>query len=85
MIATYYPEMGHAKPAAEIEARTAYGSKISLKTPLTLTGRGVTDTGKLGSGACTSERATWNTYLVTRAAFEKIAKAHSVAWECLLD
>ena len=42
MLATYYPEMGEAKPLAQIEASLGhYGKHYFLRTPLTLSGRGV--------------------------------------------
>lgn len=86
MLETYYPEMGEPKPpGAQIEARmSSRGAKHwYLRTPLTLSGRGVTFLG-VASGMRTAAKNGWNEYRVTEAAFQAICKTHHVATEALL-
>lgn len=81
-VQTYYPEMGEAKPKADIEATlSVYGKHYYLKTKLAL------DVGRSVKLVDTFQRngETWNRYRVTAAAFEKIQKTHSVSYEMLLD
>lgn len=87
----YHPEMGEAKPQAQIEAHLAhYGKHYYLDTPLTLAlGRGVKHQGVYKSSDLTpgigQRRVGWNRYEVTIAAFDKIKAAHAVSFEMLLD
>jgi hypothetical protein len=87
MVSHYYPEMNEAKPVATIEARLGYDGHYHLKTPLHLSGRGVTYTGQLTSERLIPQaqhKAGWNEYRVTKAAYAKICEAYSVSVECLL-
>lgn len=81
----YTPEMGEAKPAAEIEARLShYGQHYFLRTPLTLresAGCKLIDT----YNPISRPAETWHRYRVTIREFEKIKNRHSVSFESLLD
>jgi hypothetical protein len=85
----YYPEMGDAKPEADIEAQLSYSGKhYFLSTPLELKGRGVTFVKKFRPEELTPKgqrKAGWNEYRVTMAAFDRISKAYRVSRENLLD
>lgn len=84
----YHPEMGEARPEAKIDAQLAHGGKHwYLKTPLTLTGRGVTLIEVLKAENLVPQakhKAGWFRYKVTDAAFDRICKEHRVATEMLL-
>ena len=84
---TFYPEMGQTKPAAAIDAFYAVG-RYMVKTPLTLSGRGVTFRGVLKASDLVPQaqhKAGWNSYTLTPAAYRRICAEHSVSRECLLD
>jgi hypothetical protein len=74
----FYPEMGQTTDA-EIEARVAYGGKMYLTTDLTLSGRGITQ-----SGDGSNHKRGKKTYLATETAFNKIKSQHQTAISCLL-
>lgn len=86
---SYYPEMGDAKPQAEIEASLShYGKHYFLKTRLTLKGRGIKFLGTMTAETLTPQaqhRAGTHRYKVTEKAYEKICREHSVSYEILLD
>jgi DNA (cytosine-5)-methyltransferase 1 len=86
---TYHPEMGDAKPEAQIEASLShYGRRYFLCTPLELKGRGIEKIGTLKSGDLTptaQHKVGWHDYKVTEKAFEKICQQYSVSYEMLLD
>ncbi len=76
-LTSYYPEMGEAKPVAQIEARLShYGKHWFLTTALTLKGRGISPE--------TTSRPGMNRYKVTEKAFEQICKQYAVSSESLL-
>lgn len=80
-LTSYYPEMGEAKPAAQIEARLShYGKHWYLSTPLTLKGRGI----EFQETHTDERRSGWNRYKVTERAFGQICKLHAVSSESLL-
>ncbi len=85
---TYYPEMGDAKPEADIEATLGhYGNHWLLKTPLFLQGRGIHHIGTLKAANLTPQakrKAGWHMYRVTARAFERLAKKYTIADACLL-
>lgn len=86
----YTPEMGETRPAdAAIDAQLAhYGKHYFLKTPLTLSGRGVEFLGQIKASdlvPAAQHKAGWNEYKVTIKAFERICEQHKVACEHLLD
>lgn len=78
---TYYPELGEAKPEAQIEARVSHYGKWYVKSPLVLKGRGI----RKDEGHIDRDGVKWFTYHVTDLAFEKLEAAHSISSECLLD
>ena len=83
----YYPEMGEAKPATQIEASMShYGKHWFVSTPLELKGRGVVFVDKYTPENTRpgSHRLGWNRYKVTDKAFDKIKAEHAVAVEFLL-
>jgi hypothetical protein len=81
---SYYPEMGEAKPAAQMEARLSHGGNhYFVDTPLTLSGRGIEYRGKF-SGVPGSRKTGWNQYKVTCKAMEKLERQYSVSSESLL-
>lgn len=88
----YYPELGEAKPEAQIEASMAHdGRHYFLTTPLTINpGRGIefvktyksTD---LCKSPAAQRKVGWNEYFVTLKAYERIKAAYAVSCEVLLD
>lgn len=88
MLATYYPEMGQAKPEADIEAQLShYGKHWYLSSKVELRGRGVNFIRTLTATDFVdpnNRRIGWHEYKVTEAAFERICKEHSVSSEILL-
>lgn len=85
MLATYHPEMGEVKPLAQIEASLGhYGKHYFLRTPLTLSGRGVELLGTYTKED--SQRVQgWNRYKVTLRAFDAICERYKVSAQILLD
>jgi hypothetical protein len=84
---SYYPEMGEAKPAAQIEAHLGhYGKHYYLNTPLTLSGRGIEflETMTAANLVPGSRMVGWNRYKVTVKAFEKLAQQYAIVSESLL-
>lgn len=85
----YHPELGEAKPDAQIEASLShYGNHYFLKTRLELKGVGIKFLKTLTSADLVPEaqdKIGTNEYWVTVRAFEKIKEAHGVAYEMLLD
>ena len=85
----YHPEMGEAKPAAQIEAQLShYGNHYFLKSAIELTGRGVTFLKTLVAGDLTPQaqgKVGWHEYKVTARAFKAICEKHAVAYEMLLS
>ena len=86
----FHPEMGETRPADAVIAATLshYGRHYFLKTPLTLSGRGVEFRGQLKAAdlvPTARHKAGWNEYKVTARAFERICAEHKVAMEMLLD
>lgn len=75
----YYPEMGAKDPNADIEAKICIypSGHYRLKTRLELRGRGVA----FGGVDMNND----NIYTVTKRAFEKICRDHSVAMPIYLD
>ncbi len=89
METSFYPEMGDAKPAADIEASLGhYGRHYYIDTPLKLSGRGITHLNTYISSDLTEHgqrKVGLNHYVVTLAAYAKIKADHSVSREVLLD
>lgn len=84
----YWPEMGDVRPAAQMDVQYAGPNHYRLKTPLDLSGKGVTLEEVLTAKSFvdpSNPRVGWKVYRVTRAAFARIEREHSVARECLLD
>ena len=89
---TYHPEMGEAKPEAQIEASMShYGKHYFLYTPLTLKpGRGIEHLGvykasDLAPVPAAQRKVGCNKYMVTCKAFDRICAEHAVSYEMLLD
>jgi hypothetical protein len=83
----YHPEMGEAKPAAQIEASLGhYGKHWYLNTPLVLGGRGVVLLERMTEANLVpgSRMVGWYRYKVTLAAFDRLAKQYAVVSEMLL-
>lgn len=74
---SYTPEMGEAKPVAEIEARIGHYGNWYLTTDLQLQGRGIKRVGISAKGL--------NIYTATEKAFEKLEKHYSISHESRLD
>ena len=85
----YHPEMGEAKPEAQIEVRNSWdGKHYILCTPLTLKiGRGIKHTRVLQASnlAINSPKVGWNEYYVTERAFEILEKQYTMSMELLLN
>jgi hypothetical protein len=87
-ITSYAPEMGEAKPQAQMEVSYCYGGGHWIDTPLTLkTGRSIrfekTYTEKeLIKG---SYKVGWNLYYVTNNGLEMLEAQYSISREALLD
>ena len=85
----YYPEMGEAKPEAEIESSLShYDRHYFLDTPLMLSGRGIRHLGTHQPHQLTplgQRKAGWHKYQVTIAAYDKLCRQYRVAHEMLLD
>lgn len=80
----YHPEMGEAKPVAQMEARLShYGRHWFIYTPLTLKGRGIVAQGVF-IGVPGSRRNGWNQYKVTEKAFAALEAKYRIASEMLL-
>ena len=76
-VTAYTPEMGDAKPLADIEAKLSrYEGKWWLKTKLELKGRGIKPN--------RSEDGI-NYYYATDLAFKKLESQYAISFECLLD
>jgi hypothetical protein len=88
-LACYYPEMGDAKPEAQIEASLGhYGNHYYLKSQVLLSGRGVQFLGTLKASDLTpaaQHKAGWHEYKVTMRAFDSICREHRVSHEMLLS
>lgn len=88
-IETFYPEMGHKMASdTQIEAAPAYGGKYRVKTKLELKGQGIKFERTLNAEELTPQaqfRVGWHLYYMTRTALERVAKAHKVSLELLLD
>lgn len=86
MLLSYYPEMKEPKPVAQIEASLGhYAKHWYLRTPLSLKGRGIKFNGSITANEVTSPRLVgWNRYVVTVAAFDKLAKQYDIVSESLL-
>ena len=85
---TYMPEMGQAKPEADIEARLChYGKHYYLTSKVELKGRGVTFRRTNTADNCVpgSSHIGQHEYCVTLKAYDRICKMHSVSYEMLLD
>jgi hypothetical protein len=85
----YYPEMGDAKPACQIEARLSYG-KWWVKVPsgVMLHGRGIKYMHTYRAQDLTPEaqhKVGWKIYEVTMKAMDKLKQQYSVGSEILLD
>lgn len=84
----FYPEMGEAKPEAQIEASLGhYGRHWYLKTPLTLKGRGIKHLRTLSPSDLVPQaqsKVGWHEYKVTEAAFESLKSKHRISVEFLL-
>lgn len=85
-LTSYYPEMGEAKPVAQIEARIGHYGDWFLSTPLTLRGRGIKHlrTNTAADLVPGSHRVGWSEYKVTDLAFEKLSKQYAISSESLL-
>ena len=86
-LATYYPEMNQAKPAADFEASASYSGGFRVKTKRTLKGRGITFRMTYTAADLTpqaQDKVGWNEYQLTRAAFDKLIAAEAVSMETLL-
>lgn len=85
---TWHPEMGEAKPEAEIDASLShYGRHWFLRTRLVLSGRGVELLGVETAETLVPEaahRIGERRYKVTERAFERICGEHAVRSESLL-
>jgi len=89
MLQTYYPEMGEARPEAQIEASLGhYGKHWYLRTDERLHGRGITYLGQLTADMMCGPRADYlagmHKYRVTEAAFERLCRQYMVSTEILL-
>ena len=85
---TYTPEMGQAKPEADIEARLGhYGNHYFLTSRVELKGRGINFLHTNTADNCVpgSHRIGQHEYRVTIAAYERLCKTHRVSYEMLLD
>lgn len=83
----YYPEMGEAKPIAQIEASISHYGGWFLCTPLTLKGRGIKHLQTYTAAQLTEKgqrKVGWNQYKVTDLAFEKLEKQYAISTEILL-
>ncbi len=83
----YYPEMSEVKPVGQIEASLShYGKHWFLRTPLALSGRGVSlvDTYTEANTVPGSRCLGWNRYKVTESAFERICEQYEVVSEMML-
>lgn len=85
----YYPEMTEVadRPTGEIHAHIGhYGKHWFLRTPLTLSGRGVTflDSYTESNSVAGSRYLGWNKYKVTEAAFERLCEQYNVVTEMML-
>lgn len=77
----YYPELGHERPIADMEARLChYGKHYYVSTPLELKGVGI----KLIDTHSDERRKGWRRYRVTLRAMEALERTHRVAIEALL-
>ena len=81
--------MGQRKPAVKMEASLAhYGKHYFIDTTETLKGRGIdfrktyTDNDFNTAG---QYKVGWNSYIVTRRAFEKLKEVYPIGYEMLLD
>ena len=84
----YHPEINDQKPAAEFEATRGHRGNYYIKTPKTLTGRGVTLVRVLKESDLVPQarhEAGWNQYRLTDAAYAKLCKDHAVSFALLLD
>ena len=85
----YWPEMGEAKPKADIEASLGHdGKHYYLKSKVELSGQGVCFIKTLKTTdliPAARHKAGWHEYKVTARAFEKICRKHRVSNEMLLD
>jgi hypothetical protein len=84
----YYPEMREAKPVAELEASLShYGRHYFVKTRLELRGVGIKFLKTLTAADLVPQaqaKVGTHEYKVTEKAFEKLLKAHGVAYQMLL-
>lgn len=77
----YYPELGHERPAADMEARLChYGKHYYASTPLELKGVGIT----LIDTHSDERRNGWRRYRVTLRAMAALESKYRVAMEALL-
>lgn len=86
MLTAYCPEMNEARPAVtQIDARMSPSGSAHwfLRTPVELSGRGVTYLGKFSSDLAPHKNG-WNEYKVTRSAFERIKSEFHVSTEQFL-
>lgn len=88
MTTCYTPEMNETRPDdAVIDATYGGPGHQMLKTPLTLSGRGVKLVAILKAEELheiAKHKAGWNQYRVTNAAYNRIERQYHVARECLL-
>jgi hypothetical protein len=87
-LATYYPEMNQAKPAAAFEASmSCYGGGYRVQTRRTLKGRGITFIRTLKSSDLVPQaqaKVGCHEYKLTALAFQALCKAEAVSMETLL-
>lgn len=84
----YWPEMQQAKPEAQGEVRSSYRGGYTIKTPLTLKGRGVKLERVLTADCLVPQahhKIGWNEYYVTERALDILAQKFTFSRECLLD
>ena len=85
---TYTPEMGESEPEAiQMTASLSYyGKHYHIDTPLELKGRGITknDPPHWCEGT-RKARENWQSYTVTKRAFEKLKTQYVIGMECRLD
>jgi len=85
-IHSYYPELGERKPKVKMEACLSYdGIHYRVNTPLELKGRGIVKQDVTWVPGCQKSAEDWNSYSVTKKAFEKLQQQYSIAMERLLD
>jgi hypothetical protein len=88
-VKAYTPEMKQRKPACKMEAQVShYGKHYYIDTTETLSGRGIEFRKTYKAEELTARgqyKTGWNSYLVTKRAFEILKAKYPIAMELLLD